>query len=421
MYQAAGWAAFALLAVLLLSLVFTLGYVSNDGAGGGSAQASTETGSENVDFSTLNQILDILHRDYFDQNQLDDQSLYEAAVRGMLESLSSTGTFYIDPESYRLSIGPGGSFEGIGATVQLLQNQIVIVQPFADGPAETAGIKAGDAILSVDGDSTEGWTVEEAVLRIRGPKGTKVTLGIRHRDGAEAEYTITRDEIKVASVTNVPPGGALRDSTGAEVTDIAYLHIAEFTENTPSEVEPLAREAQESGKKGLIIDLREDPGGLLQETVDTADLFLDSGVILSELDRDGRETFHRATPGGVALTIPIVVLMDENSASGSEVLAASLRDNGRAIIVGEKSFGKGTVNIERDLKDQGALFVTIRRWLTPKGVQIDEVGITPDVEVTPGPFDPGYDPQQDQQVFSAIDHLRGLQTTERAGALSATP
>jgi len=263
--------------------------------------------------------------------------------------------------------------------------------------------------------------VEKAVLKIRGPKGSEVKLVLRHRDGQQEDLTITRDEIQVASVGTIPPGGVLRDADGNEVTDLAYMRISEFTQHTPSEVEPVAREAEQSGKRGLIIDLRPNPGGLLQETVETADLFLDAGVVLTEVDRFGQQNVHSATPGGAALHIPIILLVDGSSASGAEVLAAALRDNGRATIIGEKSFGKGTVNIERDLNDGGALFVTIREWLTPKGQLIDHVGITPVVEVRPGPLDAGYDPAADAQLLRAIDQLHGLQATQGAVPAPATP
>ncbi|OGO51052.1 MAG: hypothetical protein A2148_10770 [Chloroflexi bacterium RBG_16_68_14] len=416
----------ALLGALLLALAFTLGYVSNGGGGGASVQ-ETQRPTEDVfqgstvDFSTLDQIVRILKEEYFERENLDEQVLYEAAINGLVDSLSDTGTFYIDPITYQLSIGPSGSFEGIGATVQEQNNEIIIVRPFDGSPAQAAGIQPGDAVLAVDGESTEGWSVDKAVLKIRGPKGTQVALSIRHLDGAVENLTITRAEILVDSVTTTPPGGVLRDTEGNEVTDVAYLRIAEFAQRTPQEVGEVVREAEESGKQGLIIDLRATPGGLLQETVDTTDLFLNEGVILIEVHPSDQETYYRATPGGAALNIPIVILQDRYSASGAEVLAAALKDNGRATIIGETSFGKGTVNISRELQDGGALFVTIRHWLTPKGVQIDEVGIRPDVEVTPGPFDPQYDPLQDAQISAAIEHLHGLGATEAPVPSSAAP
>jgi len=413
LYRAAIASAAVVLAVLLLALTFTLGYVANDDPGG-VAQPEIERPADGsnadgeIDFNTLNEILDILRSEYFDRDKLDDQLLYQAAIDGIIESLADTGTFYIDPTSNQLAIGLSGTFEGIGATVSEQNDRIVIVAPFVGSPAEAAGIASGDVIVAVDGESTDGWSVDKAVLRIRGPKGTEVTLVVRHVDGAEEELTITRDEVRVQSVTTQPPGGVLRDASGGEVTDLAYMRIAEFNQNTPGEVETAARAAEESAKRGLILDLRANPGGLLKETVDTADLFLDEGTILIEVDREDQETFYQARPGGAALTVPIVILQDQFSASGSEVLAAALKDNGRAIIIGSTSFGKGTVNSSRELSDGGALFVTIRHWLTPKGVQIDGVGITPDIEVMPGPLDPEYDPANDLQILRAIDHLHGL-------------
>ena len=412
LYRAAIWAVGVSLAALLLALVYTLGYVSNDRSR--TRAAANQPGSSNgeVDFSTLDQILSILEKDYFGRANLDPVSLYEAAVRGMLGSLSDTGTFYVDATTNQIAVGLHGAFEGIGATVSLDGQDIVIVAPFADSPAEQAGVRAGDVILAVDGESTQGWAVDQAVLRIRGPKGTQVTLKVQHRDGVTEELTITRDEVRVASVSTAPPGGALRDADGNTITDLAYMSIEQFGETTPDEVSRVAADAEDSGMRGLIIDMRINPGGLLQETVDTADLFLDGGVILTEVDRDGNQNVYRARPGGVALDIPIVLLVDEFSASGAEVLAAALKDNGRATIIGETTFGKGTVNIAEPLKDGGALYVTIRRWLTPNGVQIDDVGITPDIEVTPGPLDPGYDENNDAQLQRAIQQL----LTASAGA-----
>jgi len=415
MYQIAVGVVAACLAVLLLALVFTLGYVSNDGNSlSAQERAQSNTGftgdpSGDVDFGTLNEVVELLLRDYVNREQLDEQVLYQAAIKGMLDSLSDTGTYYVDPSTLLRRAASSGSFEGIGATVSQQNNEIVIIRPYPDSPAETAGIKPGDVILSVDGESTEGWSTDKAVLRIRGPKGSTVTVGVRHLDGSTAELAIERDEVLVDSISTAPPGGSLRDATGAEVTDIAYVRISEFGQRTPQEVEDALRDVESSGKTGLIIDVRVNPGGLLIETVDTADLFLDSGVILIEQDRDNNENTHRARSGGVATEIPIVVLADEFSASGAEVLAAALQDNGRATVIGETTYGKGTVNVPQPLDDGGALYVTIRHWLTPNGVQIDEVGITPDIYIAPGPLDPTYDPANDRQLAAAIAHLRGEQ------------
>ena len=425
MYRKANWFVGGILSVLLVALAFTLGYVASGDEGGGVQQIQTGNQPANlsgdVDFDTLKEIVDILGREYFNRDDLDEQALYEAAIRGMLESLGDTGTFYVDPSNNLLSIGPSGSFEGIGATVNQSGADIVIVQPFAGSPAEAAGIRAGDVVLEVDGEPTTGWTVDEAVLRIRGPKDSQVVLTVRHVDSTTEELTIIRDEIRVNSAGTVPPTGVLRDADGNEATDLAYMRISEFIQTTPAEVEAIVAEAEQSGKAGLIIDLRGNPGGLLQETVDTADLFLDEGVILTEVDNQGQENVYHARAGGAAIDIPIVILMDTFSASGSEVLAAALKDNGRATIVGQKSFGKGTVNIAQDLGDGGALYVTIRHWLTPAGVQIDDVGITPDVEIGPGPLEPLYDPANDVQLHRAIEQLRALSASGARAPATVSP
>lgn len=425
MYKAAAWVVGGLLGAVLLALVFTLGYVSSDRIGdddnsGSSSNITVGDALEgDVDFDTLEEIVGILRNEYFDREGLDEELLFEAAIAGMLDSLADTGTFYIDPTSYELSLGPSGNFEGIGATVNQQDNNIVIVTPFEGSPAELAGLIPGDIILAVDGESIVGWPLDRAVLSVRGPQGSEVTLTILHLDGSEEDFVIVRDEIEVNSVGTSPPGGVLRDEAGTEVTDIQYMRISQFTERTPIEVEEVVREAEESGKRGLIIDLRGNPGGLFNETLDTTDLFLNDGIMLIEVDDGDEEMVYRASEGGAALDIPIVILMGPLSASGSEVLAAALKDNGRAIIVGETSFGKGTVNRARQLDDGGALFVTIRHWLTPKGVQIDQVGIRPDVEVTPGLFDPLYDPLADVQIFFALDHLLGLEASTQPAPSNA--
>ncbi len=259
------------------------------------------------------------------------------------------------------------------------------------------------------------------MLAVRGPRGSEVTLTIQHLDGSTEDFTIVRDEIMVNSVTTSPPGGVLRNEAGDEVTDIQYLRISQFTERTPGEVEEVVREAEASGMRGLIIDLRGNPGGLFNETLDTTDLFLDEGIMLIEVDDNDEELVYRASSGGAALDIPVAILQGPLSASGAEVLAAALHDNDRAIIIGQTSFGKGTVNRARELDDGGALFVTIRHWLTPNGVQIDQVGIRPDVEVGPGVFDPLYDPFADVQIYSAIDHLLGLEASTEPAPASVAP
>jgi carboxyl-terminal processing protease len=413
MLRFARWTVVALLVAAVIALAFSVGFVMNETNGGGSqstgAPEATPSSGQKVDFKTLNQILDILSEEYVDPSRIDDRALYEAAVNGLLKSLSDTGTFYVDPDTYHINILPSGSFEGIGATVSQQGDQIVIVAPIKGTPAEAAGIRAGDVILAVDGESTQGWTVDQAVLKIRGPSGTSVTLTVQHSDGTEEDITIVRDEIRVESVSTTPPGGTLKDDSGNDVTDLAYVQIQEFTSHTEEELTPVLRDISQDGYRGLILDLRGNPGGLLDTVVGVADMFLDKGTILVEVSRNGDERSFNARSGGEAVDIPLVVLVDQFSASGAEVLSAAIHDNGRGVLMGEKTFGKGTVNIARPLSDGGALFVTIARWLTPERVQIDEVGIHPDIEVALS--DEDINLRRDTQLLRAIDYLHSEAAT----------
>lgn len=407
MPRAAKWSILGVLIAALVAFSFAVG-VAFERRGGGSESQGDETAQGAPDFDALNEIYGLLQRYYVDPSLINGQTLSQAAINGMVKSLSDTGTYYVDPRTYNISVMPSGTFEGIGATVAQQNGKIVIVAPIAGTPAEQAGIHSGDIILEVNGESTDGWTVEKAVSTIRGPKGSEVTLKVQHADGQEEELTLKRDEIQVASVSREPPMGTLKDSAGNEVTDLAYIQLREFTALTESQLKPELEEVAKGDFKGLILDLRNNPGGLLDTTVHVADMFLDSGTILIEADRDGGERVFSAESGGEATSIPLVILVNKFSASGSEVLSAALHDNGRAKLVGENTFGKGTVNIPQRLSDdRGALFVTIARWLTPKRVLIDEVGIKPDVEATLS--DEDISAHRDSQLFKAIDYLRGNQ------------
>lgn len=414
MLRLARWTVFTLLVAVVVALAFSVGYVVNDSGGEESgapgSTASASSSDAEFDYETLNQIVDILGDEYVDSDLLDNQVLYQAAINGLLQSLSDTGTFYVDPETYRINVLPSGTFEGIGATVSQQGGEIVIVAPIEDTPAEAAGIQPGDVILAVDDESTEGWSVDKAVLKIRGPSGTPVTLTVRHPDETTEDITIIRDEIKVESVSSTPPGGVLQDENGEPVTDIAYVQLREFTSRSDEELRPVLSEIAQSDYRGLILDLRGNPGGLLEATVSVADMFLDDGIILIEVSKDGDERVFNATGGGEATDIPLVVLVDQFSASGSEVLSAAIQDNGRGILMGEQTFGKGTVNVARRLRDGGALFVTIARWLTPERIQIDGVGVHPDIEVTL--TDEDIDLRRDAQVLRAIEYLRSEATAE---------
>jgi carboxyl-terminal processing protease len=416
------------LGLALLVLAFGLGFGVKELTGDNSSSApSTSTtstnggsnGSRSVGAAVIDEIVNILQSQYVDRNTLSADQLKDAAISGIINSLNDRETSYISPAD----LGAGAlqlnaTYEGIGASVSDRSGAIQIISPFRDSPAEKAGIRAGDIILEVDGEPTDGWTDTHAVEKIRGPRGTSVSLKVKHTDNTVETLTITRGDIDIQSVFTEPnveviPGESgknLVDRNGKPVTDIAYVAISQFHEKTDSELQTRMRDAEAKGYKGIILDLRSNPGGGLQATVDVADEFLNSGTIITEVDSSGKQQSTSAKQGGILTKLPIVVLQDKGSASGAEVLAAALRDNGRATIIGTQSFGKGTVNRLIPLKscgqaNCGAVYIAIGRWLTPKGQQIEGVGITPDIEL-PMTYDEYLD-QGDIQVFKAIDVLRG--------------
>ncbi|MGE3962301.1 MAG: S41 family peptidase [Dehalococcoidia bacterium] len=405
----------ALIAVLLVASGFLVRVVTEpdaEAAGSDSAASSSglleETTRENAgtfDGDLLSEIARVLNQDFVDESRVDPELLRDGAIQGMFDALNDPHSTYIDPDTYSLSRDDfEGAFQGIGATVSKQDNYVVIVQPIPDTPAAEAGLRAGDIILAVNGEDAENWSVEEAVLQIRGPRGTSVEITVRHSDGTEETLTIVRDEIPVASVTTTPPTGSLVDEDGDEVTEFAYMRILQFSRNTPQELRDAISAAESAGAQGLIIDVRSNPGGLLAETVEIADMFLDEGVIVKQVDRRGNERTASAT-GGTFTDLPVVIIQDEFSASGSELFAAALQEHGRAVVIGAPSFGKGTVNHAVELSNGGAVYVSIARWLTPDGNQIEGRGITPDIPITLTLED--IEAQRDVAIFRALNVLRG--------------
>ncbi len=402
MWKAAKWGMLSLAVALSIVLAGVVGYNVGDNGGTSSERVQPPAGGDAGDFSILNEIYRILGEDFVNPQAVDPQALRAGAINGVLQALGDPHTVYIDPESYALGVDIiSGTFEGIGAQVERdpVTGDIVIVAPFRGSPAEKAGILPGDVVRAVDGESTEGWSVTDAVKRIRGPAGEPVTLTIEHSDGETEDVTVTRDTIVVPTVFT----REVQDASGALVEDLAYIELQQFTEQTVEALRTELKHVQEAGYKGLILDLRRNPGGALDATIEVADIFLDGGVVLTQVDRDGNETVYRAKAGGEATDIPVVVLVGPGSASGSEVVAGALRDNDRATLIGEKTFGKGSVNHLRELSDGGALYVTIARWLTPGGEQIEGVGLQPNIQVaaTDDELLTGVGPQ----LFAAIDYL----------------
>jgi len=314
---------------------------------------------------------DILFRDYVDKDKLDETKMSQGAVRGMVEAVDDPYTAYLDPVTYELSLTRlEGTYEGIGATVAIEDDQIVVIAPIAGSPAEKAGIRPGDKVLEIDGVSTEGMSLVEAVVIIRGPQGAPVRLLVLHQDETEpVEIEIVRDEIELPSVRY-----EMRE-------DIAYITISHFSELTNGQLSSALESITHEAATGIIIDLRSNPGGLLQGVIDVASYFLTEGVVVDVVDNRGGHTTATVTRKEIATDLPLVILVDSFSASGSEVLAGALQDHGRAVIAGTTTFGKGSVNILRQLKDGSGLYITTARWFTPQGRLIEGEGISPDYEL----------------------------------------
>jgi carboxyl-terminal processing protease len=327
------------------------------------------TSSTSSTLSPVEEAWGIISKDYVDQSKVDSTRLGRAAVKGMVDELNDPYTTYLDPDAYKLTItNQQGQFGGIGATVDARSNQIIIVAPIPGTPAEKAGIRPGDAILAVNGKSTEGLSVEEVVLLIRGPQGTSVTITVQHEGAASpVDLTITRAQIDVPSVSYEMKGTT------------AYFRIHFFSERTDEEMSPLIANLAKSGAKSIILDVRSNPGGPVDTVVNIASHFLSSGVVLYIDDNKGNEDTYNVKPATSRTKLPIVMLTDNYSASGSEVLAGALQDYGRAVVVGTKTFGKGSADRWYQLSDGSALYLTTSRWLTPKRRLIEGKGLDPDI------------------------------------------
>lgn len=346
-------------------------------------------------FSTLADVWESLDQYYVEQDALDPVELSQGAIEGMLDALDDPYTSYLDPDTYEVErTAFEGSFEGVGAVVTMEDDQLTVVSPISGGPAQQQGIRAGDIIVEIDGEPTAGMMLTEAVLKIRGPQGTKVTLLILHHgeDVAE-EIQVVREEIELDSV-----------SVERVREGIVRVQITHFSERTHGELQEALVQAISTHVDAAVLDLRNNPGGYLDVVLDVADEFLDGGAILYQQRVDGTLDETEATPGGMVTELPLVVLVNGASASGSEVLAGALRDHGRAELVGTVTYGKGSVNLLLELDDGSAFYVTTARWLTPDGDLIEGQGLTPDhvVELT----EEDILNERDPQLEAAIDLLQ---------------
>lgn len=346
---------------------------------------------EDIDFSLFWEAYHKLQEKFIDEGKFDIQKIIYGAISGMVKSLGDPYTVFYDPEeTKKFNEEVEGTFEGIGAEIGIRKGQLQIIAPIEGTPAQKAGLRAGDKILKINETITTDLTVDEAVSLIRGPKGTEVVLTI-FRDEWEIpkEFKIIRATIEVPSLS-----WEMKDG------DIAYLKIYQFLKNSNSEFREAAIEILKSPAKKIILDLRNNSGGLLDQVIKIAGWFIEEEkVVVIEEGKEEREIHYSPGPAKLS-SYPIVVLINQGSASGAEILAGALRDNKNTILIGEKSFGKGTVQEPVSLSDGSTLKITIAKWLTPKGISISEVGLEPDikVEMTDEDFEQGKDHQLDRAL-----------------------
>ncbi len=368
------------LIVVVITLAFGAGYIFGVGSPYGPG-----TGLDIVE-----QAWDIVLSDYVERDRLDTTTLSHGAIKGMLASLDDPYASFLEAEQYEFSLsGLEGSFNGIGAYVMVRDGQLMIIAPIADTPADRAGIKAGDIILEIDGESTTGMSLLEAIIKIRGPEGSTVRLLIQHEGETEAvEIEITRSRVEIPSVNF-----EMKE-------DIACIRITDFTARTDEEFAAIMEDLDAEEPAGIIIDVRGNPGGYVDTVVNITSHFLDEGIVISIRDNEGTLKSFSVNKDISAVSLPMVVLVDSASASGSEVFAGALQDHDRALVAGNVTYGKGSVNDFRELDDGSGIYITIARWLTPDGRLIEGQGIEPDrkLELT-----------GEDAVQWAVDYLHGSQ------------
>jgi carboxyl-terminal processing protease len=351
---------------------------------------SVLTADEQQRFSVFWEAWSTVEREFYNRPAIDRQKMIYGATKGMVEALDDPYTTYLTPTNREISdTDLRGSFDGVGIQVDLRDGKLTVVAPIEGSPADQAGIKPGDVVTQVDGKPLSGKSLNDTVLLIRGPRGSTVTLTVARPNVPDPlTFALTRAEIRLQSVR-------------ARMLDagVGYLRISTFAANTGAETTASLKDLLANQPRGVVVDLRANPGGYLHSAVDVASQFMHDGVVLYQASGNGERQTYRVEPGGVATGTPLAVLVNKGTASASEILAAALRDNGRAVLVGEKTFGKGTVQNVHELSDRSGLRVTTAQWLTPNEQPIQGVGITPDVEAPPPPDgSDGPDPQLDAAV-----------------------
>jgi carboxyl-terminal processing protease len=322
----------------------------------------------------IDQAMSLIQQHYVDKSAVVPQEMAYAAIRAMLDTLGDRNhtQFLTRTERQFQQASLRGRFGGIGAEISVQNDRPVVVAPMDGTPAQRAGIRPGDVILAVEGEDTARMPLEQVILKVRGPEGTPIRLTIQHAGEAEpVDITITREEISLRSVT----------SRYFEDEGILHLRLSQFSQGAANNIRQIVEDARPRGLRGIVMDVRNNPGGLLDQAVQVTSQFLAEGNVLLEQDRDGKRKPYPVRSGGVATDVPLVVLINNGSASSAEVFSGAIQDHGRGPVVGTQSFGTGTVLTSFELEDGSALLLGFAYWLTPNGRMIRENGIAPDVVV----------------------------------------
>lgn len=351
--------------------------------------SNKEPKDQNVDFKIFWTVWSVLNDKHIDR-PLNAQKLIYGAVSGMVNAVGDDYTAFFTPDQNKIAKSSlNGSYEGIGAELGFKDRQLIVVSPLDGSPAQAAGVRPGDKILEIEGVSTLGMSLSDAVSKIRGVAGTVSTLKMQHGDEDPKVVKITRNKIVSKSVDWKDLGDG-----------IVRIRITRFGDNTNMELSDSVRAIKKEvpNLKGIVLDLRENPGGYLESAVYVASEFMAKGTVLVVQNADGTKKEESVNRQGQLTTVPLVVLIDKGSASASEIVAGALKDSGRAKLVGVTSFGKGTIQSTQDFDDSSSLHVTIAKWLTPKGIWVHKVGLTPEVVVERSEDDilNGRDPQIDK-------------------------
>ena len=373
-----GWtvAALALAAILLFGTGSLVGRLSAPETGTGPSAGSVPSApaaSGAPSWSLLDQAYQLLRANYVDQSALDPVALQQGAIQGLMDAVNDPGhTGYLTAEEVAArDQSLSGTFVGVGAVLDMQNNVATVVRVIPGSPAEKAGLRAGESIVRVDGASVSGATLDQVVAKVRGPAGTSVTLGLQDPDGSSRDLTIVRAQLDIPLVSwAMAPG-----------TKDAVIRLESFSTGASKDTVAAITAARAAGAVGIVLDLRANPGGYVNEAVDVASQFVASGVVYISEDRSGTPVPHEVAGGGIATDIPLVVLVDGETASAAEIVTGAIQDAGRAKVVGETTYGTGTVVGTFPLSDGSAVTIGTERWLTPKGHAIWRQGLTPDETV----------------------------------------